>query len=389
MTRNASQGPPVEGHMDRLFELPSEKTGNDTPAVCAKQNPLYQVGTAPCIQFDRRNKMTIQVKFKIHTEKEVEVEVEQPKSVKVASRACKVASSASWYNLIESKMFNEGNVLDLVRCLFGTSLNEFKELCGGICEKYAPGMRHMVLRSDLAPSLIWLGQVGREKVVLVDHHTWQGFVNLLAKATKHKGSLLIYTENEKEKAKKVAQTCAAKELIASASGPTAAESHVSVLTKELEDARKQVALYKTTAQLFHEQAAKGNSGDGAILIAPWDPTYHYRLTWNAVWIWAKAIQAGMATRESPPQTKEYLAIMKKSRVFHKAMKVEDRVQMRSAEMELDLSPTFHKSGGSAKSFFDSPAQLLFPKANGLKRTASLAALPALGEDKKFMKLPGM
>ncbi|KAH9809336.1 hypothetical protein DFH28DRAFT_1066529 [Melampsora americana] len=371
ITAIASQGPPVEGHLDGLFELPSTKTGNDSPAVCAQQNPLYRVGTAPRIQFDQRNEMTIQVKFKIHTEKEVEVEVEQPKTIKVASRVRKPATAASRYNLIESKMFNDGNVLDLVRCLFGTSLNEFKDMCGGICENYAPGMRHMVLRSDIAPSLIWMGQVGREKIVLVDYPTWQAFVNLLAKATKHKGSLLIYTENEKEKAKKVAQTCAAKELIASASGPTAAESHVSVLTKELEDARKRVALYETTAQLFHEQAAKGNSGDGAILIAPWDPNYHYRLTWNAVWVWAKAI---------------YLAIMKKTRVFHKAMKVDERVKMRSADLELNLSPTFHKSGGSHKSFFDPPAQLLFPKPNGLKRSASLAALPVLGDDKKNIKL---
>ncbi|KAH9820331.1 hypothetical protein DFH28DRAFT_666766 [Melampsora americana] len=386
ITSNESQGPPVESPMDGLFEMPSNKTGNDSPAVCAQQNLLYRVGTAPRIQFDKRNEMTIQVKFKIHTEKEVEVEVEQPKTIKVASRVRKAATSASRYNLIESKMFNEGNVLDLVRCLFGTSLNEFKDMCGGICEKYAPGMRHMVLRSDLAPSLIWMGQVGRGKIVLVDYPTWQAFVNLLAKATKHKGSLLIYTENEKEKAKKVAQTCAAKELIASASGPTAAETQVSVLTKELEDARNRVALYETTAQLFHEQAAKGNSGDGAILIAPWDPNFHYCLTWNAVWIWAKAIQAGMATREFPPRTYEYLAIMKKSRVFHKAMKVDDRVKMRSAEMELNLSPTFHKSGGSHQSFFESPAKMLFQKPNGLKRSASFAALPVVGEEKKIMKI---
>ncbi|EGG09315.1 uncharacterized protein MELLADRAFT_61265 [Melampsora larici-populina 98AG31] len=92
----------------------------------------------------------------------------------------------------------------------------------------------MVLKSNVAPRLKWMGQVGREKVFLVDYLTWQAFVDLLAKATKHKGSVTIFTENEKEKAKKAAQTCAAKQFIASASGVTPAEAQVGELTKELE-----------------------------------------------------------------------------------------------------------------------------------------------------------
>ncbi|EGG05748.1 uncharacterized protein MELLADRAFT_87618 [Melampsora larici-populina 98AG31] len=200
-------------------------------------------------------------------------------------------------------------------------------MCGNICEEYQPGMHHMVLSSPIAPCLIWLGQVGCEKVTIFNSLTCQAFVDLLAKATKHKGSVMIFTENENEKAKKVAQTCAAKELIASARGPTAAEAQVGVLTKELEDARNRIALHGLTAQLFDEKSQKGTSGDGAILVCPWDPTFLYCLTWNGAWVWAKAVQSGMATCENPPRTYEYLTIMNKARVYHKDTSVNDRVKM--------------------------------------------------------------
>ncbi|EGG04935.1 uncharacterized protein MELLADRAFT_88372 [Melampsora larici-populina 98AG31] len=171
-----------------------------------------------------------------------------------------------------------------------------------------------------------------------------------------------------------------------------------VLTKELQDARDRIALHELTAQIFHEQAQKGTSGDGAILVFPWDPNYLYRLTWNGAWVWAKAVQNGMATREIPPRTYEYQAIMKKARVFHKATSVNDRVKMRSAQLAIDLSPTFHRTGGSRTSFFDPPAKLLFPASSSSKRSASFAGFsvsehevkPRLfPDDKKKIKLePG-
>ncbi|EGG09480.1 uncharacterized protein MELLADRAFT_104207 [Melampsora larici-populina 98AG31] len=289
---NASEVPAVEGHMNALFEVSSNKTGNDAPATCGLQNPLYRIGTAPRVQFDKRNEMTVQVKFKLHSDKEVEV--------------------------------------------------------------------------DNQPACI--------------------------KATKHKGCVTIFSESQKEKARKVAQACAAKELITSARGPSASESEVRVLTKELEDARKRIALHELTAQLFHDHAQKGNSGDGVVLVCPWDPKILYRLTWSGAWVWAKVVQAGMATREIPPRTYEYLAIMKKSRVYHKAMKVDDRVKMRSGDLHLDLSPTFNKAGGSHQSFFEPPAKLLFqkPMAGGSKRSAIFSTSDD-GErnDKKKIKVePG-
>ncbi|EGF98198.1 uncharacterized protein MELLADRAFT_96105 [Melampsora larici-populina 98AG31] len=233
-------------------------------------------------------------------------------------------------------------------------------------------MQHMVLQSDIAPRLRWMGQVGRAKVFLVNSQTWQAFVDLLSKATKHKGCVTIFSESQKEKARKVAQACAAKELITSASGPSASKSEVRVLTKELEP---------------------GNSGDRVVLVCPWDPKILYRLTWSGAWVWAKAVQAGMATREIPPRTYEYLAIMKKSRVYHKAMKVDDRVKMQSGNLHLDLSPTFNKAGGSHQSFFEPPAKLLFqkPMAGGSKRSA-IFSISDDGErnDKKKIKVePGM
>ncbi|EGF98695.1 uncharacterized protein MELLADRAFT_95489 [Melampsora larici-populina 98AG31] len=360
--------PAVEGHMNALFEEPSNKTGANATAVCSQQDPLYRIGTAPRVQFDKKNKMIVQVKFKIHAEKEVEVD--NPPAIKVQGRKAAPALVVR-YNLIELKMFNSGNVIELVKCFFGKSFNDFKGMCGDICEQYEPGMRHMVLNSKMAPRLRWMGQVGREKVFLVDYPTWQTFVDLLAKATKHKGSVTIFTENEKEKARKVAQTCAAKELIASASGPTAAEAHVGVLTKELEDAHKRIALHELTAKLFHDQSQNGTSGDGAVLVRPWDPSFLYRSTWHGAWVWAKGI---------------YLAIMKKSRVFHKATQVNDRVKMQSSQLQVNLSPTFHKSGASCHSFFESPARLLFQKPSGSKRGGSLEGGMPSESDKKKVKI---
>ncbi|EGF97112.1 uncharacterized protein MELLADRAFT_79854 [Melampsora larici-populina 98AG31] len=345
----------VEGHMNALFELPSNLTGDDAPATCSQQNPLYRVGTVPRMQFNKRNEMFVQVKFKIHAEKEVEV---QATSMKVASRSRRAAASAARYNLIESKMFNQGNVIELVKCLFGKSLKDFKGMCGDICDEYQSGMRQLVLASDLAPRLVWVAQVGREKITLVDHLTWQNFVDLLARATKHKGSVMIFTEDPKEKAKKDAQTSAAKELIASASGPTAAEAQVGVLTQELE--------VRDPHSLFSIPAFGCDAFDMSSDIA----------------CGTRMPQSGMATREIPPRTYEFLAIMKKARVFHKGTKVDDRVKMRSAQLRLDLSPTFHKSGGSRQSFFDPPAKLLFQKPTGSKRSASYAGLSLASEDEK-------
>ncbi|EGG09091.1 uncharacterized protein MELLADRAFT_77190 [Melampsora larici-populina 98AG31] len=115
----------VEGHMNSLFEKPSiHQTGEEAPATCSQQNPLYRIGTANRIQFDKRHEMFVQVKFKIHAEKEVEVN--QATSMKVASRTRRGAATTARYNLIESKMFNQGNVLELVKCLFGKSLKDFK-----------------------------------------------------------------------------------------------------------------------------------------------------------------------------------------------------------------------------------------------------------------------
>ncbi|EGF99397.1 uncharacterized protein MELLADRAFT_94639 [Melampsora larici-populina 98AG31] len=149
-----------------------------------------------------------------------------------------------------------------------------------------------------------------------------------------------------------------------------------------QDARNRIALHELTAQLFHEQSQKGTSGDGAILVCPWDPTFLYRLTWNGAWVWAKAVQSGMATREIPPRTYEYLAIMKKAHVYHKATSVNDRVKMRGAQLQLELSPTFHRAGGSREAFFDNPAKLLFQTPATVKRSASFAGLGVSDKEHK-------
>ncbi|EGG09017.1 uncharacterized protein MELLADRAFT_84249 [Melampsora larici-populina 98AG31] len=187
---------------------------------------------------------------------------------------------------------------------------------GNVCDEYGPGMCHMVLSRYLAPHLRWVGQVGGKKILLVRYPTWQAFIDhFLAKATKHKGSVIIFTEDAKEKAKKYAQ------LIASSSCPTTAKVQVGGLTQELEDACKQIRLHKLVAQMFCEHTQTANTGDGTILVCPWDANFLYRLTYSGGWVWAKGVKSCMATHETPPRTYGFLEIMKKARVFHKATKV--------------------------------------------------------------------
>ncbi|KAH9811849.1 hypothetical protein DFH28DRAFT_931521 [Melampsora americana] len=183
--------------------------------------------------------------------------------------------------LVDSKTFNNGDPIELKACPYGKSLNDMKKLCAKVCEEYAPLMEQLLLTSPLAPVVEWKGMVGQTKVM---------------------------------KAQKKAQESAAKRLIATAAGPAPVEHEIEVVNACLEEAEKLVKLHETTAAIYHQHAEQSHGG----------------------------IEQKLATIHMPPDTQEYRAEMAKSRVFHRSMRVEDRVQQRVAA---------RRAARSSRSFF--------------------------------------
>jgi hypothetical protein len=143
----------------------------------------------------------VAVTFKIHTDTEVVVVPENSINPAPARR-----SAAATVNVIDSKVFHDGVPHEIRTCLYGKSLNQFKEMAAEVCERYAPGMYKMVLHSEVATSLTWKATVGRSKsFVLQDHNKWFEFVDLLSKSRGRRATLLIHTESSKLTAKKKAQ----------------------------------------------------------------------------------------------------------------------------------------------------------------------------------------
>lgn len=288
---NTNEAPAI-GWMNQLWEVPNDHwEGDDAPARSLEMDPLFRVGSFEREQFDLHNEVVIQVLFKIHTKNEVVIE---------AQNASKKSGTA--VNLIDSKLFNEGEVLEFRTCLYGKSFNDFKELSGAICERYAPGMKKMVLHSEAAPNLTW---------------------------KRRRAVLLIYTESSKLTAKKRAQASAAKQLIASTNGPEAIHQELSITNERLKASEKLVALHETTATIFTKHAETGIAGgDGAILTAPWDPNFQYRFTLKVAFKWALGVQNNMATLTMPPNTSDYRTEIAKTRVLHPGLKLKDRLKLK-------------------------------------------------------------
>ncbi|EGG01476.1 uncharacterized protein MELLADRAFT_92144 [Melampsora larici-populina 98AG31] len=299
---NAPAATDVIGHINPHFELPEPRVGDNQPATCARQDPLLRVGTPARDAFDKNNQMTVEVRFKIYTDKEVEINAPTTSTPKVG--AGKKTAKADKLNLIDSKAINTG-YLEIKSCLFGKSLKDFKALVAGACEEYEGGMKNIILISDFAPDLKWKTTVGRFKVVLDSAIQWQNFVDALDKSVKKKGILLIENDNVQVKAKVVNKEH---------------ESEESKNKREL----------KTLANQIFSQHAIGTyaGGPGTVLTTPWDPNCRYRLTYPAAWIWAKGVAAKIATTWIPPNTAEFRYEIKKSEWIHPDMGVEDRVQLR-------------------------------------------------------------
>ncbi|EGG09864.1 uncharacterized protein MELLADRAFT_95375 [Melampsora larici-populina 98AG31] len=299
--------------MNPLFDLPEDRTGDDRRATCIRQDPLLRVGTPARDIFEKNNQMSIEVKFKIYTDLEVDMNAPNQSTPKVG--AGKKAPKSAKLNLIDSKAINS-HYLEIKTCPFGKSLNEFKEQVAEACEVYEPGMKKIILNSSFSPDLKWKANVGRSKSVLNDYEQWQLFVDALEKSTKKSGVVSIENENVQVKAKD------GSKLIAMANGG-------GVDDQELEESKQERELQTLANQIFSQHAIdKSTGGPGKLLTTPWDPTFQYQLVYPAAWIWAKGVAANIATVDIPPNTSEFWYEIKKTRWIHPDMGVDHRVQLR-------------------------------------------------------------
>ncbi|EGG05362.1 uncharacterized protein MELLADRAFT_88048 [Melampsora larici-populina 98AG31] len=322
MSKESSNAPaetPLSGYMNPLFEEPEDRVGNDRRAICSRQDPLLRVGTRGREIFDNNNQMTIEIKFKIYTDQEVEVNAPTQSTPKVG--AGKKSSKSAKLNLIDSKAINTG-YLEMKVCPFGKSLIEFKDLVAGACDKYEAGMKNIILNSPFSPELKWKANIGRSKWVLTEYDQWQDFVVTLEKSTKKKGVVSIENENVQVKAKECNMASATKMLIASTNGGP-------VESQESEESKKERELATHANKIFSQHAIEKHvGGPGKILTLPWNPAFRYRLTYAAAWIWARGVMANIATPDIPPNTAEFRYEIKKSEWIHPDMGVDHRVEMR-------------------------------------------------------------
>ncbi|KAH9824135.1 hypothetical protein DFH28DRAFT_879088, partial [Melampsora americana] len=96
-----------------------------------------------------------------------------------------------------------------------------------------------------------------------------------------------------------------------------------------------------------------------VLVAPWDPNFHYRFTLHNAFIWAKAIQRNEATKHMPPNISEYRSEIAKTRVFHPGMKLKDRLKLRLPDLTTKVTNRSKIHGSPSKksvSTYGSPSR---------------------------------
>ncbi|KAH9820352.1 hypothetical protein DFH28DRAFT_1197712 [Melampsora americana] len=312
------------GYDIQLFEAPLSISEGPDALARFTSGPLFREVTDARKTFDKAHEVSLAVVFKIYTNSANTV-APLPPNVTNGHR-----NTATKAKVVNSKTFNNGDPIDLKICLYGKSLNDLKKICAELCEQYAPMIQHLLLTSKLAPDLIWKGVIGQTKVVLAGHKGWFEFVDLIDKYKTKKGSIMILHVNEDLLAKKSAEVSAAKQLIASAAGPEPASQELEAAQSRIAAADKMVRLHEPTAKIYHHNAEQATGGDGVILTAPWDGTFHYRLTLRAASVWAQAVEDKITTVYMAPDIPAYRAEMIKSQVFHRAMRVDERVQQRLA-----------------------------------------------------------
>ncbi|KAH9807120.1 hypothetical protein DFH28DRAFT_1153161 [Melampsora americana] len=340
---NPSSNPPAEidltGPLNNLFELPDERVGDDQGAIRIKQNPLHRPGTPARIQFNQKNEMTIEVRFKIYTPTTVDINIPSPTPDKVG--AGKKAAKSIKLNLLNSKKM-KGKYLEIKTCLFGKSLNEFKKIVADACEGFQGGMKSIVLNTDLSPELKWKTTVGRTTQVLDLVEQWQAFVTALEKSIKRVGLVVIENENREVQSFKEQTQTATEQLIDQTNGG-------GTESRELKEANQDAELHTMANKIFSQAGISGYAGgEGTVLSVPWNPAFRYRLTYAAAWIWAKAVMKGIATQYLPPNTREFNLEIKKSEWTHPDMGVDDRVKMQLQGHPRKLQPVKRHSSSSRK-----------------------------------------
>ncbi|KAH9813385.1 hypothetical protein DFH28DRAFT_897204 [Melampsora americana] len=307
-------GSPANSQIIDVFELPDQGVGDNQRAICLHQNPLHRRGTPARILFDQCNQMTIEVRFKIYTQQKVNMKNPGQSTDKVV--AGKKQSKPAVLNLIDSKVINK-KYFDIKTCPFGMSLKEFKALVANACENYEGGMKKIIMNPHFKPELTWKAAVGRSKQNLDDSTQWQAFATALEKSKTKKGLVVIENENIE-----VECNDGNKMLIASVNGAEGDLDGSKVPDKDAE-------LHVLANTIFSQAGIGGYAGgDGTVLTVPWDPTFRYRMTYRAAWIWAKGVMANIATQYIPPNTREFNLEVKKSEWTHPDMGVDHRVQMR-------------------------------------------------------------
>ncbi|KAH9808565.1 hypothetical protein DFH28DRAFT_908529 [Melampsora americana] len=302
---------PATGHLENLFESPEPRVGDDQQATSIRRNPLHRRGTPARNQFELQNEMNIEIRFKIYTQKTVNINIPSQSVDRVG--AGKKGSKSGKLNLIESRAINS-KYLEIKTCLFGKSLNDFKDLVLNACEQYEGGMKAIILNRNSMPKVMWKTSVGRSKHVLDDFAQYQAFVTALEKSVKKQGLLVIENHNVE-----VQENEGNKMLIAS----------VNADEPDVEESKVDAELHVMANKIFSQAGIGGYAGgDGTVLTVPWNPAFRYRLTYTAAWIWAKGVMANLATQYIPPNTREFNEEIKKSEWKHPDMGVDERVQMR-------------------------------------------------------------
>ncbi|EGG03318.1 uncharacterized protein MELLADRAFT_90316 [Melampsora larici-populina 98AG31] len=348
---------------DEVFDPPySISDGDDAPARHPTLERLWRQGTESRRLMEESQSFTIAVAFKIHMNDSVDVMpgmVKAPSSSKVTASK-KKAPPPPTTAVIDSSDFKDGQMLDFKVFLYGKSLNEFKDLIGDVCDDYFPGIKKVVLESALAPMLTWNASVGSKKNKLIDYKNYQEFVNNLDKSRSSKGTINIVLQKAQVKEKRNARASGAVAYIKGTTGPNSIEAELAAFKEETalakEESLKVTAakeLELEAATIYNEHLERALGGDGAVLLAPWDPNYLYRFSQLCAFIWAKCIRE-----------------MAKNAVEHPDTNVDNRVKKRHPVASPNLRSSTSKKENRHTFFANRPAEEVKVKVEPLSPSDS-------------------
>ncbi|EGG11764.1 uncharacterized protein MELLADRAFT_90813 [Melampsora larici-populina 98AG31] len=92
-----------------------------------------------------------------------------------------------------------------------------------------------------------------------------------------------------------------------------------------------------------------------VMVAPWDPNFHYRFTLACAFIWAQSIERSEATKHMAPNTSEYRTEIAKTRILHPGLKLKDRLKLRFPS-PMKRKPLANVSAAKKRPFDHSPTR---------------------------------